>query len=57
MKRYVLFSTPTKNPNLSEILEQLFPPEIQQENLRKRANFAFIPANGVSNCKKEYIEQ
>jgi peptidase E len=50
MKRVVLFSSLTK-VNTGKITALLFPGEIENKS------FAFMPSDGISNCKQEYIDQ
>ncbi len=50
MKKVVLFSSLTK-VNIEKITSLLFPKTIENKT------FAFMPSDGLVNCKQEYIDQ
>ena len=50
MQRLVLFSDYSNNPNIDQILDNLFPENFSYNK------FAFIPANGLTKCKEEFIQ-
>jgi peptidase E len=51
MKRIVLFSTPTENENLNEILKFIFP------NSVKNKSPLFMPSQGLHKTPQKYIDE
>lgn len=50
MKRIILFSAPTE-ANIEKVASLLFPKDIKDKV------FAFMPSDGIANCKQKYIDQ
>lgn len=50
VKRVILFSDIKNNENLTDIISQIFPVEIEKKTM------GFMPAGGLNACKPKYIE-